>query len=174
MSITKKGFSFVQRQKQFTFEDDFRTPSFIFEYLNSEYGEIEYDGACIAGLNNLAIPLRLEQEWPKNSIVYSNPPFDSKSLIKWIKKGYDHTLNGGKHIVLMPNKTCQVFFNELYCYFDKLIFLGGRLDFSGPYSSKGGTSMQGTIIGIQTPKNSLLNYPNIEALKIRDLKRLYS
>ena len=174
MSISKKGVSYVQRQKKFTHKDDFRTPSFIFEYLNSEFGKIEYDAACTPGLNNLATPLKLEEEWPSNSIVYSNPPFDSQSLIKWIKKGYNHTLNGGTHILLMPNKTCQVFFNELFCYFDKLIFLGGRLDFSGPYSTKGGKSMAGTIIGIQTAKNSLLSYPNIEALKIRDLKRRYS
>ena len=79
-------FKTMNSKTQFSDQVDFRTPPYLFEYIKSLYGRIDYDGACFSdGSNALATPLRLENEWP-DGIVYSNPPFDDDSIIKWIKK----------------------------------------------------------------------------------------
>ncbi len=128
---------------------DFRTPKYLFDYINSLY-KIEFDGACQLGINNLAKPLRLEDEWP-NGVVYSNPPFDIDSLTSWIKKGFVHSRNNKSnvHIMLVPNKITQVKFQKVIHLVDKMIILGGRVNFESIYSVKGGTSRNGSIILIQ-------------------------
>jgi len=128
---------------------DFRTPKYLFNYLNELYA-IDYDAACIEGVNNLAPALRLEEEWPKG-VVYSNPPFDIDSIVSWIKKGYLHSRSNSSnvHIMLVPNKITQVKFQKVIHLIDKLIFLGGRVNFESIYSVKGGTSRNGSIILIQ-------------------------
>ena len=131
---------------------DFRTPNYLFEYIKSLYGYVQYDGACFEdGSNALAYPLRLEQEWP-NGIIYSNPPFDNESIIKWINKGYIHSRanKNNVHIMLIPNKLNHVKIQKNgFDLIDEIIFLGGRVDFKSPYATKGGASRNGSIILIQ-------------------------
>ena len=172
--LNSKAEHFVNRgQHEHNDKSDFRTPPFLFSYIQDKFGEIEYDGACVDGLNNLATPLRLEDEWPIGSTVYSNPPFDSGSIEKWFDKGELHAKDGGVHIMCLPEKICQVFFNRMITSFEEIIFLGGRINFISPYSVKGGTSMNGTIITRQGGKK-YHNSPIISGVLIRDLKkRLY-
>ena len=133
-----------------TDQSDFRTPNYLFNYINSLY-PIEYDGACEPGKNNLAKPLRLENKWP-NGIIYSNPPFNHKSINAWIKKGFEHSRSkkGNVSIILIPNKLTQVDIQkECSSMMDKIIFLGGRVNFDSPYAVKGGSSRMGSILIIQ-------------------------
>lgn len=161
--------AWVKRNHPHNNKNDFRTPKYLFDYINSLYS-IEYDGACTPGLNNLAKPLRLEDKWPKGSTVYSNPPYDSDSIIEWFWKGEKHKAQGGIHIMLIPNKFSQCFMSEMIPCFDEIIFLGGRVNFESPYAVKGGASMAGSIITIQGG-NKPLN--KMKAVLLRDLKKRF-
>lgn len=167
--------AFLNRQAhEHNDKSDFRTPPYLFSFIEDRFGVVEYDGACVGGLNNLAKPLRLEDEWPVGSIVYSNPPFDSESIEKWIRKGDQHALEGGVHIMCMPDKLTHCFMSELIPLFDEIIFLGGRVNFISPYAVKGGTSMNGTIITRQGGIHPLQRWrPLVSTILIRDLKKAF-
>ena len=142
----------MNRKTNFSDQVDFRTPDYLFKYIKSIYGVIQYDGACFEdGSNALAYPLRLEEEWP-SGIVYSNPPFDDDSIISWMNKGWHHSRRDKNniHIMLIPNKLNHVKIQKNgFDLIDRIIFLGGRVDFDSPYSTKGGSSRNGSIILIQ-------------------------
>lgn len=156
----------MSKKTEYTDMVDFRTPRYIFKYLNT-IEKIEYDGACQDGINNLATSLRLEDEWPEGC-VYSNPPFDNDSIIKWVKKGYIHSRKSEKntHIMLIPNKLTQVKIQE-HCSnkIDSLIFLGGRVDFDSIYSVKGGSSRMGSVILIQKIGESGFKFQPLKKIK---------
>ena len=142
--------AFTKNVHENTHESDFRTPPYLFDWIDECWGPIEYDAACHEdGSNALATPLRLESEWPQGSVIYSNPPFDSPSIEKWFDKGRIHANEGGTHVMCLPNKICQTFFSSRIDEIDEIVFLGGRVDFSGPFSVKGGSSRSGTMIVIQ-------------------------
>ena len=92
----------MSKKLNFTDMVDFRTPSYLWKYINS-IQTVDFDGACEAGINNLAKPLRLENEWP-SGVVYSNPPFDIESINAWVKKGFEHSrrAEGNVSIILIP------------------------------------------------------------------------
>lgn len=130
---------------------DFRTPMYLWAYIDSRFN-VEYDGACQEGVNNLAKPLRLEDNWP-DGVIYSNPPFDTDSIIKWAIKGYEHSRKNDKnvHLLLIPDKLNHVKIQRECCHtFDKIIFFGGRIDFPSPYAVKGGASRNGSILIVQS------------------------
>jgi hypothetical protein len=157
----------MNKKLKYTDQVDFRTPKYLFNFLNT-IAKIEYDGACIEGINNLAKPLRLEDEWP-NGVIYSNPPFDIDSICKWIEKGYIHSRSakGNIHLMIIPNKITQVKFqNRCKNLIDKMIFLGGRVNFESIYSVKGGSSRNGSIILIQAEGES-----GFEFVLLSDLKK---
>ena len=166
----RKISSFLNRgQHQHNDKDDFRTPPYLWWWINREFGSIDYDGACTPGLNNLAEPLRLEEKWPSASVVYSNPPFDSPSIEKWFDKGSEHSENGGTHIMLLPDKLCQVFMSRMISHFSQIVFLGGRVNFISPYAVSGGASMSGSIITVQTQTE----LPKVRSVLLRDIKKEY-
>lgn len=142
----------MNQKTKFSDQVDFRTPQYLFEYIKSLYGHVQYDGACFEdGSNALAYPLRLEEEWP-SGIIYSNPPFDDESIIKWINRGWEHSRKhkNNVHIMLIPNKLNHVKIQKNgFDLIDRLIFLGGRVDFKSEFSTKGGASRNGSIILIQ-------------------------
>ena len=140
---------------------DFRTPDYLWDFIKTRWNP-QYDAACTPGLNNLAKPLRLEEDWP-NGVIYSNPPFDTPSIIKWALKGFEHSrkAEGNIHVMLIPNKLNVVLLQKECSHtFDKLIFLGGRVDFPSPYAVKGGASRNGSVLVIQNVMySSLTIYP---------------
>lgn len=164
-----KGWSDTQPNSN---KDDFRTPPYLWEWIKAEYGPIDYDGACEDGVNNLAAALRLEDKWPEGSTVYSNPPFDSASLVKWLKKGRTHTFNGGTHIMLMPMKLCQVALSEYIISICDITFLGGRINFVGPYSCKGGSSRNGCVVVVQSFKPHYHNNRRIRGMPLNSIPKV--
>lgn len=142
----------MNQKTKFSDQVDFRTPPYLFEYIKSLYGYVQYDGACFEdGSNALAYPIRLEDEWP-SGIIYSNPPFDDDSIISWINKGWNHSRKdkNNVHIMLIPNKLNHVKIQKNgFNLIDRIIFLGGRVDFKSQYWTKGGASRNGSIILIQ-------------------------
>ena len=155
-------------------KDDFRTPPYLWDWIKDQWGPIHYDGACTPGVNNLAEPLRLEDRWHRYSTVFSNPPFDSKSIEAWFEKGEVHSAEGGVHIMLLPDKLCQVFMSRMIPKFSEIVFLGGRVNFISPYAVKGGTSMNGSIITVQTRNPENHSGPSISSFLLRDLTERYS
>lgn len=152
LELTKQAEAFLKNHPK-TNLSDFRTPSYLISWINENFGPIDYDAACIDGLNNLFEPLRLEDHWPKGSTVYSNPPFDTPSILKWFEKGIHHTQNEGTHIMLVPNKLCQkTFVDKINPKIQEIVFLGGRINFEGPNTVKGGTSRNGCFLLINKPK----------------------
>ena len=163
-------FETMNSKTKYSDQVDFRTPAYLFKYIESLYGRIDYDGACFAdGSNALAKPLRLEEKWPKG-IIYSNPPFDDDSIIKWIKKGFEHSRaeENNIHIMIIPNKLNHVKIQkECSDLIDSIIFLGGRVDFKSQYSTKGGASRNGSVILIQEVKGlfQTFNFKLLSELK---------
>lgn len=165
----------MNTKTKFSDQVDFRTPNYLFNYIQSLFGEIHYDAACFTdGSNSLATPLRLEQEWPKG-IIYSNPPFDDESIIKWLKKGFTHSRasTNNIHIMLIPNKLNHVKIQK-QCngLIDNIIFLGGRVDFKSQYATKGGASRNGSIILIQNSTSSA-QFPKFQFVLLSSLKTKY-
>jgi len=142
----------MNQKTKFSDQVDFRTPEYLFKYIKSIYGDVHYDAACFQdGSNALANPLRLGDNWPEG-IIYSNPPFDDDSIIKWINKGWHHSRKNKNniHIMLIPNKLNHVKIQKNgFDLIDKIIFLGGRVNFKSSFSTKGGSSRNGSIILIQ-------------------------
>ena len=165
-----KSAAFAQNIHPNTHEDDFRTPAYLFDWINDIFGPVEYDAACDE-INNLATPLRLEDDWPVGSVIYTNPPFDSQSIAAWFDKGRIHADNGGIHIMCLPNKLCQTFFTERISQCDEILLLGGRVDFSGPFSTPGGASRTGTVIIVQHWDRPFS--PIVRGIRLRDLKARY-
>lgn len=168
-------FKTMNSKTKFSDQVDFRTPPYLFNYIKSLYGRVDYDGACFAdGSNALATPLRLQNEWP-SGIIYSNPPFDDDSIIKWIKKGFEHSqrAEGNVHIMVIPNKLNHVKIQkEALHLVDHIIFLGGRVNFISEYATKGGASRNGSVILIQD--NKICNWKStFEYILLSDLKKLY-
>jgi hypothetical protein len=159
----------MNQPMKFSDQVDFRTPGYLFDYINDLIRPIEYDGACVEGVNNLATPLQLEDEWP-NGVIYSNPPFDMDSIIKWAKKGYEHSRRhpDNIHYLLIPNKLTQVAFqNECKNLIDRIIFFGGRVDFPSSYATKGGTSRNGTILIVQHQNSYGVSWALLSEIKKR-------
>ena len=151
---------------------DFRTPNYLWNYIQHRWNP-QYDGACTPNLNNLTTPLRLEDDWP-NGVIYSNPPFDTPSIIKWALKGFEHSrkAKGNIHVMLIPNKLNVVSLQKECSHtFDHLIFLGGRVDFPSPYAVKGGASRNGSVLVIQSVKDAL--FSTSEYILLSELKERF-
>ena len=87
---------------------------------------------------------------PDNSLIFINPPWDSPTVEKFVTMAYRRVLeNPSVQVVfLLPNKLTEVrWVGGINDAFNHLIFLGGRVDFSGPHSVKGGASRWGCFLG---------------------------
>jgi len=189
-----KGFNDIYPNSH---KEDYRSPNYLLHYIDSRWG-LNYDAACELGINNV-VPktLRLEDKWPNRKwpvTIYSNPPFDTSSIIKWIQKGYQWTQeqkvttrselqrrvsgrNRRTHVILMPNKLTNVQLqNEctlgVFPIWNDTIFLGGRINFEGPNVVKGGASRNGCVLLIQRNYGSTLNH-QVEFVPLKRLKAIH-
>ena len=72
----------------------------------------------------------------------------------------------------LPNKICQTFFTERIALCNEIWMLGGRVDFSGPFSVNGGASRSGTMIIIQRYAPST-HHPIVRGIRLKDLKQRF-
>lgn len=72
------------------------------------------------------------------------------------------------------SKLCQVFFSSRIEQINEIVFLGGRVNFEGPFQVKGGSSRSGTVIIIQRPRVIPSNICITWSALLSDLKRRYS
>jgi hypothetical protein len=144
---------------------------YLIKWLKKLFGEGLRDGACIPGLNDKGEPINVfgfhllaEGEW-----IYINPPFDTPTIVKFAEAARLRADEGTTVVMLLPNKLCQVgFVNGVNLHFDEVWTLGGRINFESPYSTKGGSSMNGCFFGILRPERiepSILKHFTLSQIK---------
>ena len=123
--------------------DNWATPSELWNRLN-ELHTFDLDAAA-SQANHLCANwygLDHEEELRRDALainwegqrVYVNPPY-GRVINAWIKKGYEHSINGGGRVVmLLPARTDTKWFHD-YAIKGKVEFLKGRLKFGGSLSS---------------------------------------
>ena len=154
-----------------TTQDDFRTPDYLIKFVKDTFGTIDRDGAC-SGENCVARPIDLfsDERMNPGEVLFVNPPWSTPEVIRFVDAAVNQTRSGATAIFLLPNKLCEVaWVNNVNGFFEKLVMLGGRVDFSGPYSVKKGTTRFGTFIGILGKNNG--NAPAMESITLRELKK---
>jgi len=140
--------AFIQRSHEHNDKDDFRTPMYLINWLKSKFGDLLRDGAC-SEENKKGEPINVFDFnlISKNEWIYVNPPFDTPSIIKFVEAC--SLIKSNDRVFLLPNKLCQKSFCiNVNKHFDEIHMLGGRIDFVSPYAVKGGTSMNGCVIGV--------------------------
>ena len=75
----------------------------------------------------------LTQDWTGET-VYCNPPY-GREMPKWIKKCYEHYLNGGTAVMLIPARTDTKAFHEYIYGKADIRFIKGRLRFGDSKNS---------------------------------------
>ena len=82
--------------------------------------------------------LYYQRKWIKSrlggEIVFCNPPY-GRDIIKWVKKCYDHFINGGVAIMLIPSRTDTKYFHEYIYKIAEVRFIRGRLKFGNSKNS---------------------------------------
>lgn len=150
MGGNKRSHFLKRPQHEHNEKDDFRTPMYLINYLKRHFGEGLRDGACspenMKGepFNVFSDDSMLKGEW-----LYINPPYDTPSIIRFVRAAVLHSEKGHDVVFLIPNKLCQ----KEWClhinqHFDEIMCLGGRVNFESPYAVKGGSSMNGCFFGI--------------------------
>lgn len=101
------------------------TPDYILKDLISKHGDLfdpcpndpKFDG--------------LELEWPKEKVVFVNPPYTRGQISKWVEKAYIEFINGCKIIMLIPSYTDTKYFHKYIYGKAEISFIKGRLKFKG-------------------------------------------
>ncbi len=143
------------RSTEFSQKNDFWTPKEVFDALNERFGPFEVDLAA-SDENHLVEPYftkddnALQFEW--NGVAWCNPPYvkqpDKTSLKDWVEKARNSVINGEAHriVMLIPAYTSNGYWHtEIFPYASHLVFFRYRLDFGGPYQTKGGASRQPSV-----------------------------
>ena len=73
----------------------------------------------------------LEIQWPKDKVIFVNPPYTRGEISKWVEKCYNEFMNGCKIILLIPAYTDTIYFHEYIKENAKIEFIKGRLKFKG-------------------------------------------
>lgn len=173
MSTTLQVQAFLQSFHTNTKQDDFRTPEYLLQFVRETFGEITRDGAC-SGENCVAKPLDLfsDERMKQGEVLFVNPPWSTPEVIRFVDAAVYQSRCGATVVFLLPNKLCEVaWVNNVNGFFENLIMLGGRVDFSGPYSVKKGATRFGTFLGVLGKHNE--NIPAMESITLRELKARY-
>ena len=114
-------------------KQDYETPQPLFDELDSIF---HFDLDVAASCDNAKCANYfteeddgLKQSWAGHS-VWMNPPY-GKKIHRWVKKAFDESQNPDTTIVcLIPARTDTNWFHD-YCLKGDVIFIRGRLRFSG-------------------------------------------
>ena len=111
--------------------DDWETPRGLYNELNREFG-FTLDPCAThitAKCPKYYTPLEdgLTQDWT-GEVVFCNPPYNHRQNL-WVKKCYEHALNGGTAVMLLPARTDTARFHDFILGKAEIRFLRGRLKF---------------------------------------------
>ena len=156
--------------------DLWRTPQWLFAYLNESYGPFDIDLAanadntkCAAYLD--AIVNSLSQPWSsryKNG--FCNPPYSD--LNPWLIKAHAENYKGFKSTWVLPTWNGEKFWrNTVFEYGAKSISrIFGRVGFLDEHGNAVNGNRAGTMIihynGLMNPKPQLINLDRDELIEI--------
>ena len=135
--------------------NDYSTPIGLFEYAEKVWGKFDLD-ACAYPSNAKCDQFfhkpwcdALQVDWyheKYSNRIWCNPPY-GRSLIQWIRKGYQESRKGGLVVMLIPARTDTKYFQTIigpYAY--HIEFIRGRLRFGGASSTAPFPSMLVTFV----------------------------
>lgn len=112
--------------------DEWETPQWLFDNLNEGF-HFDLD-VCATDENTKCAEWYteeadgLKQDWGV-ATVWCNPPYSQCEA--WCKKVYEHYLNGGVGVMLLPVRTDTRWFHDYVWGKAEIIFIRGRLRFGG-------------------------------------------
>lgn len=113
--------------------DEWETPQELFDSLNDEF---HFTIDVCATKENAKVKRfftkeqdGLKQEW-KGETVWCNPPY-GRAMYAWIHKCYEHSIEGGTAVMLIPCRTDTKAFHDWIFPYAELRFVRGRLRFGG-------------------------------------------
>lgn len=100
---------------------DWRTPEWLYKELNKEFN-FNFDPCP----NNPKFD-GLRISWKKRNFI--NPPY-GREIGKWIKKGYEESLQAKLVVFLIPSRTDTIWWHDFIMKAKEIRFIEGRLKFS--------------------------------------------
>ncbi len=122
-----------------TLEDDFRTPPFIFDSVNTKFGPFTLD-VCASAENNLCQQWfskeqnALTQQWNAEN-CWCNPPY--KDTKAFVQKALEQVINNSQCnravILLQAYTDCSVWHEIIFRHATTIVFVRSRIAFHGPH-----------------------------------------
>jgi phage N-6-adenine-methyltransferase len=138
-------------------KNDMRTPKIVFDAVNERFGPFTLDAA--ASKENTLVDTfydektnALEQKWTGR--VWCNPPYsrESAGIKPFVEKAWDAVRSGAAEVVVLLIRplSCDTRYwhKTIFPHASHLVFIRGRLDFTGPYHVANGTSRWPSILVI--------------------------
>lgn len=118
--------------------DNWSTPQYFFDLLDGEFG-FSLDPCCSHENAKCKKHYTKEDDGLKHSwageVVFCNPPY-GRDIGKWVRKGYEESLNGALVVMLLPARTDTRWFHEyIYHKAKEIRFIKGRLKFGNSANS---------------------------------------
>lgn len=114
--------------------EEWETPQDLFDQLNAQFS-FTLDAAataenakCEEFLTREDDALAESTNWP--GTVWLNPPY-GRGLYSWIEKAWWECMGGSTVVMLLPSRTDTQWFHDFIYNKAEVIFLRGRLKFSG-------------------------------------------
>lgn len=111
---------------------NWQTRRCVYEFWNRKYN---FDWDMAASKENTLNKNYVDEEtdalsieWPSNSNLWVNPPYDSRKLGLWFAKGAEAVQNGSQVVWLVHNRTDTIWYAE-WAIRGKIINVTGRLHF---------------------------------------------
>ncbi len=109
--------------------DEWATPQYVFDLLDSEFG-FELDVCALphnAKCADYFSPAKdgLKQQW--TGVCWMNPPY-GRQIGDWMKKAYESSLAGATVVCLVPARTDTAWWHD-YATRGEIRFVRGRLRF---------------------------------------------
>ena len=111
---------------------EWETPQDLFDWYDVRFN-FELD-VCATEKNKKVIKYYdkkkngLNQPWSYSN--WMNPPYGS-GIYSWVKKAYEESLKGNLTVCLLPARTDTKWWQEFVMKADHILFIKGRLKFSG-------------------------------------------
>lgn len=121
-----------------TGKNDWETPQWLFDELNDEF-HFTLD-PCASHENAKCNKYYTEEDngllkdW-HDEIVFCNPPYSSAEQNKWVQRCYEHYINGGIAVMLLPARTDTKRFHDYILDKAEIRFIRGRLNFGNSINS---------------------------------------
>lgn len=114
---------------------EWSTPQWLFDELDKEF-KFTLD-VCATPVNakckGYISDDSLSVGW-RNDICWMNPPY-GREIVKWVKKAYMESLEGGTVVCLLPSRTDTRWWHNYVMNAKEIRFIKGRLKFNGSKNS---------------------------------------